>query len=60
MPIKFFLNKADGLEARVIMLRCGKYSVVFYDIDEMHYLPQTQTFISRDNAIRFAKREIEE
>ena len=57
MLIRLFLDKSKGLEARVIMLRGGKYSVVFYDIDEMHYLPETHTFLSRDNAIKFAQEQ---
>jgi len=56
MPIKVFLNKAEGLEVTVRMLKSGLFAVVFYDIDEMRWLPApVQTFLSRDVALKYAE-----
>ena len=56
MPIKTYLNKAEGLEVTVRMLKSGMYAVVLWDIDEMRYLPMPeQVFLSRDVAIAFAQ-----
>jgi superfamily II helicase len=56
MIIKTFLDKANGVEVSVIMRKHSQYNVVTYDIDAMHYLDGTMSFLDRQQAINYAKR----
>ena len=56
MIIKTYLDKANGLQVSVIMLKNGRYSVVIYDIDAMEYCLGSMQFLDRRQAIEYAKR----
>ncbi len=55
MIIKTFLDKANGVEISVVMLKNGRYSVVTYDIDAMEYCDGSRQFLDRKQAIDYAK-----
>jgi superfamily II helicase len=59
MIIKTYLDKANGVQISVVMLRNGRYSVVTYDIDAMQYLSGCMVFLDRSQAIAYARRCVE-
>ncbi len=60
MIIKTFLDKPNGVEISVVMLRNGRYSVVTYDIDAMEYCSGSISFLDRAQAISYASRCVEQ
>ncbi len=60
MIIKTFLDKPNGVQISVVMLKNGRYSVVTYDIDAMEYCSGSISFLDRSQAIAYASRCVEQ